>query len=221
MLIRLSVVIVSQYGSLCYTLETNINIIFQVVLMVKNLPANVEDSRDAGSIPWLARSPGVENGNPLQYSCLENSRDRRALWATVHGVEKNRTWLSIYTYIPKLRKETVKHFHNLFLIVNYSNSIYWLIAVTGHVRAHRAQKDCKTHPSPLGVKSVQLWGESAVTHYTCKHSASSRSAVTVMLWTPRREGLGPCCSLLFFHCLAKCWAQSRFSWALWHIDYIK
>ena len=97
MLIRFTVVIVSQYGSLCCILEININIIFQVALVVKNLPANAGDSRDAGSIPWLARSPGVENGNPLQYSCLENSMDRRAWWATVHGVKKSRTRLSIYT----------------------------------------------------------------------------------------------------------------------------
>ena len=47
--------------------------------MVKNLPANAGDSRDAGSILWLARSPGVENGNPLQYSCLENPHGQRRL----------------------------------------------------------------------------------------------------------------------------------------------
>ena len=44
--------------------------------MVKNLPASTGDARDAGSIPELERSPGVGNGNPLQYSCLENSIDR-------------------------------------------------------------------------------------------------------------------------------------------------
>ena len=41
---------------------------------------------DLGSIPGLGRSPGEGNGNPLQYSCLENSIDRGAWWATVHGV---------------------------------------------------------------------------------------------------------------------------------------
>ena len=41
--------------------------------MVKNLPANAKDARDASSIPVLGSSPGVRNGNPLQYSCLENS----------------------------------------------------------------------------------------------------------------------------------------------------
>ena len=53
--------------------------------MVKSLPANAGDTRDAGLIPELGRSPGVGNGNPLQYSCLENSVDRGTWWATVHG----------------------------------------------------------------------------------------------------------------------------------------
>ena len=46
---------------------------------------------DLGSIPWSGRSPGEGNGNPLQYSCLENPMDREAWWATVHGVAKSRT----------------------------------------------------------------------------------------------------------------------------------
>ena len=48
----------------------------QVAQLVKNLPANAEDTRDVGSIPGSGRSPGVGNGNPPQYSCLENSMDR-------------------------------------------------------------------------------------------------------------------------------------------------
>ena len=50
----------------------------QVVLVVKNLPANAGDKRDVGLIPGLGRSPGVGNGNPLQYSCLENPIGRGA-----------------------------------------------------------------------------------------------------------------------------------------------
>ena len=46
--------------------------------MVKNLPAYARDTRDEGSIPGLGRSAGIGNGNPLQYSCLENSMDRGA-----------------------------------------------------------------------------------------------------------------------------------------------
>ena len=57
--------------------------------VVKNLPTNAEDTRDADSIPGWGRLPGVENSNPLQYSCLENSMDRGALRATVHGVTKS------------------------------------------------------------------------------------------------------------------------------------
>ena len=49
---------------------------------------------DHGSIPRLGRSPGEGNSNPLQYSCLENSMDRGAWWATVHGVAKSQTQLS-------------------------------------------------------------------------------------------------------------------------------
>ena len=54
--------------------------------MVKNLPANAEDLKVTGSIPGLGGSPGKGNDNPLQYSCLENSMDRGAWWAMVHGV---------------------------------------------------------------------------------------------------------------------------------------
>ena len=46
--------------------------------VVKSLPANVVDTGDAGSIPGLGRSPGVGNGSPLQYSCLENLMERGA-----------------------------------------------------------------------------------------------------------------------------------------------
>ena len=55
-----------------------------------------------GSIPGLGRSPGEENCNTLQYSCLENPKDRRAWQATVHGVTKNQTWLSNYHFHRKL-----------------------------------------------------------------------------------------------------------------------
>ena len=60
----------------------------QVVLVVKNLPANAGDIIDMGSIPGSGRSPGGEHGNPFQCSCLENPMDRGAWWATVHRVAK-------------------------------------------------------------------------------------------------------------------------------------
>ena len=61
--------------------------------MVKNLPANGGAVRDMSLIPGLGRSPGEGNGNPLQYSCLENTMDRGAGQATVHGVTKSQTQL--------------------------------------------------------------------------------------------------------------------------------
>ena len=53
----------------------------------KNLPANAEDTGEMGSIPGSGRSLGVGNGNPFQYFCLEDSMDRGAWWATVHGLQ--------------------------------------------------------------------------------------------------------------------------------------
>ena len=64
---------------------------FQVVLVVKNPPANAGDRRETGSVPGSGRSPGGGHGNPLRYSCLENPMDRGAWWATVHSITKSRT----------------------------------------------------------------------------------------------------------------------------------
>ena len=61
----------------------------QVVLVVKNPPANTGDLRDVGSIPGLGRSLGGWHGNSLQYSCQENPMDREAWWAAVHSVAKS------------------------------------------------------------------------------------------------------------------------------------
>ena len=65
----------------------------QVALVVKNPPASARDVRDTGSTPGWGRSPGEGDGNPLQYSCLENPIDRGAWWATVRGVAESRTRL--------------------------------------------------------------------------------------------------------------------------------
>ena len=53
---------------------------------------------DPGSIPGPGRTPGEGNGNPLQYSCLKNSMDGGAWWATVHGIAKGQTRLSDFTF---------------------------------------------------------------------------------------------------------------------------
>ena len=67
--------------------------------VVKNLPANVGDAvRKPGFDPWVGRSSAGGNGNPLQYSCLENSMDQGAWWALVHGVSKDQTRSSTHTH---------------------------------------------------------------------------------------------------------------------------
>ncbi|CAI9175406.1 unnamed protein product [Rangifer tarandus platyrhynchus] len=75
------------HNSACRTSEWSVNRRFyanatqcteRVALLVKNPPANAEDVRDVGSIPWPERPPGGGHGNPLQYSCMENPMDRGA-----------------------------------------------------------------------------------------------------------------------------------------------
>ena len=67
---------------------------FSSSAVVKNLTASAEDTKDAGSVPGLRRSPGGENGSQLQYSCLENPMDRGDCQAIVQGAAKSRARLS-------------------------------------------------------------------------------------------------------------------------------
>ena len=61
----------------------------QVAVVLKNMPANVGDIRDAGSIPGLGRSPAGGDGNLFEYSCLENPKDRGVWRATVHSIAES------------------------------------------------------------------------------------------------------------------------------------
>ena len=76
--------------------------------MIKNTPANSTDTGDASLIPGSGRSPGIGNGNPLQYSCLENSKDRGAWWATVHAVAKSQTGLSMHAHVHSFPHPSVR-----------------------------------------------------------------------------------------------------------------
>ena len=69
--------------------------------MVKDLHANARDTGDAGSIPGSGKSPGGGSGNPLQYSWLDNSMDRGAWWAAVHGVAKSPTGRSTHRVVTQ------------------------------------------------------------------------------------------------------------------------
>ena len=75
---------------------------------------------DLGLIPGLGRSPGEGNGDPLQYSCLENSTDRGAWWAIVHWVAKSWTQLSdLYLHYPEINKKEPILFFLLFYYYYY------------------------------------------------------------------------------------------------------
>ena len=67
--------------------------------VAKNLPANAGNARDEGSIPGSGKSPGEGNGNPLQYSCLENPMEGGAWQAPIHGVTKSWTRLNTHTHM--------------------------------------------------------------------------------------------------------------------------
>ena len=89
----------SQYFRLLWTSVSIIIWASQVVLMVKNLPAKTGDIRDGGLIPGLGITPGGGNGNPLQYSLLENPMDRGARQVTVHSIAESRTQLSYLLFL--------------------------------------------------------------------------------------------------------------------------
>ena len=82
--------------------EIKISLGFPVAQTVKN-------TGDPGSFPGSGRSPGEGNSNPLQYSCLENSIDRGAWWATVHGAAKSWTQMSDYIF-SSLGSQTARVF---------------------------------------------------------------------------------------------------------------
>ena len=88
---------------------------------MKNPPASAGDARDEGSIPGSGRSPGEGNGNPLQYSCLKNSMDGGAWWATIHGVgvAKSAMQLRIQTHthtdVVRKKKRSYYEFKRILL----------------------------------------------------------------------------------------------------------
>ena len=101
------------------------NVAPQLVIVVKNPPANAGDSREAGSIPGLGRSPGGGCSNLLQYSCLENSMDRGAWWATVHRVAKSQTQLKQLS-TDDFIVTVFKFLFTYYLLLMYRNTVFFL-----------------------------------------------------------------------------------------------
>ena len=84
------------------------------------------NAEDAGSIPGSGRYPGIGKGSPLQHSCLENSIDRGAWQATVHGATKSQTQLSKHIYIERERERKRERESLLYIIYTIYNYIYYI-----------------------------------------------------------------------------------------------
>ena len=126
-----------------------------MAVVVKNPSAIVGDIRDVDSIPGSGRSPGEGHGNPLQYSCLENSMDRGAWQATLHRVTKSRTWLKWFSmhsssvpgfFIGSPLISSYAYFQGSFLFM------YWII------------------PSlePFHIHSPKKWPPLSLSSFLCK-----------------------------------------------------
>ena len=137
---------------------------------VKNLPANAGDIRDSSSIPGSGRSPGKGNGNPLQYSFLENPMDRGAWWATVHVVIVRHTQDLRLISITVLGKHLtlVSSFLPKFLPASVSH-VACLIPAGGLVPQPTTSVYCRNLPSPFlrswaGLLLRQVGHETSLLH---------------------------------------------------------
>jgi len=90
--------------------------------------ASAYNAGDQGSIPRMGRSPGEENGNPLQYSCLENHMDRESWKATVHGFAKSQTQLSNFSFTlmtARMKNSERKLYVRMCMIYRKKEYIYY------------------------------------------------------------------------------------------------
>ena len=120
----------------------SIHVVSQVMLAVKNTPANTGNARDLSWIPGSERSPGGGNGSRFQYSCLKNSMDRRAWQATVHGVTESDMTEHAGTYVcaqyvhiqpvQKLIKRCTNSWENLQLLYIFITSSYVFLFSSHH-----------------------------------------------------------------------------------------
>ena len=132
----------------------------------KNPPANAEGIRDTGSVPGWGRSPGGGLGNSLQYSCLENPRDRRAWGATVHRVAELEwlKWLSTCSVCMYLITFTITR---PIQLLNYLSPKMMLLAFKMKLFAW-----CLVgvpQRSMIGLEAKEIWAPGIHTHKNVKH----------------------------------------------------
>ena len=91
--------------------------------MVKNVPANTGHTGECGSIPGWGRFPSGVNGNPLQYYCLKNSKDRGASLGTVLGVAKSRTLLSTHMHAGSTLQKVIQLYMYVHSFIFFSTMV--------------------------------------------------------------------------------------------------
>ena len=129
--------------------------------VVKNLSANSGNTGDVGSIPASGRSPGVGNRKPLQYSCLENSVDREALWATVHKNTQSWTWQNMHANrwlsYPRLGQGLSKNFSTFWR--KYQVEFFFFHSLLWNYISWASQRPSKDHfqDSCLSLLNFKWW----------------------------------------------------------------
>ena len=130
-----------------------------VAQLVKNLPANAGEPRDAGSIPGSGRSPGGGQGNPLQYSCLKNSMDRGAWWAMVRKFTKSQTWLKwLSMHIHNLPLSLMQLFLGPYSLFVFCCLRRWLSRCKHYSKGPQVLA-CLTFSVPRTLPSVCSWAK--------------------------------------------------------------
>ena len=156
----------------------------QLVLAIKNLPANAGDRRDMGSIPESGRSPGGGHGNPLQYSCLKKPMDRGIWQATVHRFAKNwtrLTWEGNGTPLQYSCLENPMGGGAWWAAVHWvSKSRTWLSDFTFTFHFHALEKKMATHSNVLAWRipgTGEPGGLPSMGSHRVRHDWSDSAAV--------------------------------------------
>ena len=135
----------------------------QVVLLVKNLPANAGDIRDAGSIPGWGRFPGGGHGNPLQYSCLKNPMDS----------EESHPMESIGSQRVGYRLKQLRTYEHTMLTSD-----------TPALGEREADGGVSAHTPILSLSPPQTWSQRATGSQTLAHLREARAPSLLWSWKP-------------------------------------
>ena len=151
-----------------------------MALVVDNSPASARDTRQATLSPGSRRSPEAGNGNPLQYSGLENSMDRGAWWAIVRGVTKSQTWLStrggrgdnlssVFSHVRPFASRTAwTTARQAFLSITNSWSFIRFMSIESVMPSNRLILCCPLLLPPSIFPSIRVFSNESVLHQVAR-----------------------------------------------------